>query len=265
MSRNAFSCCFYVPRTRGEQKQQSSRSCDLTFLTSHSTKSIFKSPISSGGRISSMTIPRRTIDFVDLLKLAKKNSAEIDTTVVKETSTENTPRPRRAHRRGVSFNPDVYVQETLHINDFSEEEICNAYWAKSDYPMMKKNMAITVRQLELGTYSGDSDQQCLRGLEHRQRKGSQLRKLNKMSGLCSVLDEQERQRIHGEENDEKIAKIYYGANMHCRMAACKLALSDQEEAMGLHDVTERFGATTISSPAESSARRFFKRRALIEV
>lgn len=213
-----------------------------------------------------MHVPCRTIDFVDLLNLAKRNSAEIDNAmIVKQTLTENHPRPQLTHSRRVSFNPDVYVQETLHINDFYEEEISNAYWSKSDYQMMKKNMAITVRQLELGTYSGDSDQQCLRGLEYRHRKGSQLRMLNKLSGLASVLDEQERQRIHGEEDDEKIANIYFGANMHCRMAACKSALSDQDEAMSLHDVTQRLGATTVSSPAERSHRRLFMKRAIIEV
>ena len=146
-----------------------------------------------------MPIPRQSIDFADLLQIGKVSSAEMDITVEKEISTA----PKvRTQSRGVSFNPDVYVQEIIHINDMCDEEVLNAFWSREDYYNIKVDFARTVKQLSMDTYSGDNNSQCSRGLEYRHRKGSQLRKLNKLSGLCSVLDEQERQRIRGEDDDE---------------------------------------------------------------
>lgn len=209
-----------------------------------------------------MPVPRQSIDFADLLQLGKVSSAEMDTTVVKEISTA----PKvQMHRRGVSFNPDVYVQEIIHINDMSDEEVFNAFWSREDYYNIKVDFARTAKQLSMDTYSGDNCSQCSRGLEYRHRKGSQLRKLNKLSGLCSVLDEQERQRIRGEDDDEKLSRVYYGANMHCRLTAHKIALEDQEVARVLHDLSQRIGDITLSvddACKQGRVRRFFKNNSM---
>lgn len=168
-------------------------------------------------------------DPINLVRVSSDpscSSAEMDTRAHKQT-------PRRAApRRGITWNEDVYVQETHHINDFTDEEIFLCWFDKRDYANMKMEFASTVKMITLGRFNGDTEEHCARGLEYRTREGAHKRKLNKLTALCAVLDEQERQRLHGEWSDEKISECYIRAGAKSQIVSHRLALLDEEFVHG---------------------------------
>jgi hypothetical protein len=202
-----------------------------------------------------VVIPRN--DF-NLLRIDSScSSSEIDSgaSKSKNSSSESlqaapAPRPRRR----VVFNRDVYVQETIHVNDYTDNEIDATWYTREDFKNQKAEFAITVRMLATDRYSGDDDIHCARGLEYRHREGAKLRQKNKLNGLMSVLEEQSRQQLVGEENDEKISKAYIQANYHCRHAALEMGLFDEDEVFGVIDDTS-YGSrsTSLISQANSTS------------
>ena len=164
------------------------------------------------------------IDLVLIGSIPSCSSAEMDTRVQKAHA---------ATRRGIIFNEDVYVQETHHINDFSDDEVFHYWFDKRDYQQMKIDFAPTVRLLSIRQLPVDSDEHCGRGLEYRTREGAQRRKLNKLTALCAVLDEQERQRLEGELSDHKLSKVYIRASASCRQMSHLMALQDEEDVHGV--------------------------------
>ena len=172
----------------------------------------------------------RSIDgSINLVRVGSTHScssAEMDARAHKSSSAKSGP------RRGISFNEDVYVQETHHINDFTDEEILRYWFAKRDYQKMKMDFTQTVKLISLGRFSGDTEEHCARGLEYRTREGSHKRKLNKLTALCAVLDEQEWQRHHVQWSDLRISQVYIDANSRCRQISYHLALQDEEFVHG---------------------------------
>ena len=89
---------------------------------------------------------RSTDGSVNLVRVDSTHScssAEMDARAHKPASTKAGP------RRGISFNEDVYVQETHHINDFTDEEILRYWFAKRDYQKMKIDFTTTVKLISL--------------------------------------------------------------------------------------------------------------------
>jgi len=172
-------------------------------------------------------------DFNLLRKDSACSASEIDSSVSKSTSSQALPVQGLAPpARRVVFNTDVYVQETIHINDYTDSEFDATWHTRQDLKDQKAEFAVTVRMIVDGRYFGDDEFHCARGLEFRHREGAKERQSNKLKGLMSVLVEQERQQIVGEENDEKIAQVFINANFHCRHAAHQMGLHDEEAVFG---------------------------------
>jgi hypothetical protein len=218
---------------------------------------------SSGDYINLQAMPsiRAIDDPINLVRVSSDpscSSAEMDTRAYKQT-----PRPA-APRRGITWNEDVYVQETHHINDFTDEEVFLCWFAKRDYSNMKMEFASTVKMISLGRFNGDTEDHCARGLEYRTREGAHKRKLNKLTALCAVLDEQERQRLSGEWSDETLSQCYIRANAHCRTTSYHMALHDEEVVHGAmlmepgneeYDNAEQSGGTTVTTARNKSSPR----------
>lgn len=151
-------------------------------------------------------------------------------------SSDEKKSPQHENKRNVTFFGQVRVFETIHRDDYTEEELVLAWYRKRDFTMIKAMFAGTVQQLANGTYQGDSDYETARGLEYRHREGAMRRKTNKLNALYAVLDEQERQWRKGYENDEELSAIFIKCNMHCRKAAHDLAVKDEEECRRLWSI-----------------------------
>lgn len=144
-------------------------------------------------------------------------------------------KPAKRERKRVTFKPRVSVRPTIHISEYSEEEMKDIWFCRSDFSVMKAAFAHTVRMISRGTYKGDDEDNCARGLEQRSRKGSLARRENKTNGLDAVLFEQRRQQHHGIVNAELIRQAYVKENVQCRLTSLKRGIRDQEEAVIIHE------------------------------
>jgi hypothetical protein len=144
---------------------------------------------------------------------------------IKTNNTPNTTTETR--KRKVSFFGGVQVRTTTHINDFTAVERSNCWYEKKDYALMKKQMMGTVHQLKIGSYKGDTNQQCARGLEYRVTIGAMLRRNNKIAGWEAVLGTQDLQFYDGKLNAQAIANAYMTVSRQCTISACITGLSDQ--------------------------------------
>jgi hypothetical protein len=89
-------------------------------------------------------------------------------------------------------------------------------------------MILRLRQ-SVRTDFGDTDNDCLRGLECRLKKNTLRRKKIILYGIMSVLGEQEEQDITGKYDARLIAQEYMSINCQCSSLAHKMALLDEAE------------------------------------
>jgi hypothetical protein len=132
--------------------------------------------------------------------------------------------------RKVKFNKFVLVRTVDHINDLSDEEICNSWYQKAEYRRIRACSVATVRKISYGTYHSDTDHSCSRGLEARTTLGLQIRKNHKLETLVAVLDEQERQRIENIRDDSVLAQASIEATASAISEARLRGLLDANEA-----------------------------------
>eukprot|EP00542_Grammatophora_oceanica_P013807 CAMPEP_0194027016 /NCGR_PEP_ID=MMETSP0009_2-20130614/1253_1 /TAXON_ID=210454 /ORGANISM="Grammatophora oceanica, Strain CCMP 410" /LENGTH=255 /DNA_ID=CAMNT_0038665943 /DNA_START=44 /DNA_END=809 /DNA_ORIENTATION=- len=160
-------------------------------------------------------------------------SAEIDTTSlpkVRYASPERQEVPKKAEKPKLRFNSEVYVMETIHVNDLTDEELDEYWFKREDYRMMKQSYAMTVKLVMHGRQLPPG--QTFRGLEYRIPDGARARQMNKLNGITAVLEEQERQRIVGKPDDMLVMRAYKKVGDKCLVAAQKLGLQDQTEIHG---------------------------------
>lgn len=171
-------------------------------------------------------------------------------------------------KRRITFYPGVSVRECLHINDFTDEEVFNAWYKRSDFSRIKQTFQIIVQKLASGTYTGDTDHETCRGLEYRHREGAMKRKANKLNGLMAVLDEQERQWTRGYDDDVAISDAIVAVSLKCSFSARMVAAKDEAEVRAMwptpveDEITEKVRDISIDgssgkrslSPAEDDER-----------
>lgn len=184
-----------------------------------------------------------TLQKTDIIgvELNRFSSAEIET---KSQSKEEQapPQPQQQQQqsksgRRIRFNTRVAVKETIHVNEYTDEELFLTWYRKSDFSKMKTSYAYIVQLLGAGRYQGDTDEMTSRGLEYRHREGAMKRKANKLNALYAVLDEQERQWSSGYESDETLRNIYLQHSTHCRHAAHAMGQRDEDECRRLCEET----------------------------
>ena len=155
------------------------------------------------------------------------------------TTTENVKKaiksaPKTVERRRVHFKETVSVRPITHVDNIPDEEIAAVWFSKKDFEDIKKSIATTLRLIAYGEFQGDDETHCVRGLEFRTRAGALERRENKWNCLNAVLDEQDRQKELGINNDKLLSQIYITENRLSRQASLKHGLHDQLEAMELH-------------------------------
>jgi hypothetical protein len=174
-----------------------------------------------------MIIPSKTDFMLEISNESTKSKANTSMTKIIQK------RSRKDDRR-IRFNDDVSVQETIHINDLSQSEIASTWYSTYEYKQIKEGVNSIVVAVNSGIYEGDSDTDCLRGLERRLKKNSIKRQKIRMYGMMVVLEEQEEQAISGNYNPNVIAKAYMFVSSQCLALAHKVALIDEVEA-NLHN------------------------------
>ena len=159
----------------------------------------------------------------------------------------------------VRFFQSLQFRETLHISNFTEEEIANTWFTSKECVQMKREEQQTLELLKSGAFNGDCDQHCARGLENRVRKGALERRLNREVARFTVLDEQDRQEYQLQHNPEAIAKAYIAACNHSMVAAYNVAVLDEIFASG-KDLPTHNGEKIIQKKRAGPLSRIFRRK-----
>lgn len=151
-------------------------------------------------------------------------------TTAESVKRSSTPAPKPIERRCVHFKETVSVRPIPHVDNIPADEVAAVWFCKKDFEDMKKSFATTLRLIAYGEFKADDAEHCARGLEFRTRAGALARRENKWNALNAVLDEQDRQRELGINNDKLLSQIYITENRLCRQSALELGRQDEEEA-----------------------------------
>jgi hypothetical protein len=170
-----------------------------------------------------MIIPSKSDRHVEISNASTKsrgNSSRI----------EQIPTQTGMKKRGnIRFHDIVTVQETIHINDLSYDEIENSWYSKREYKQIKEGVSAIVAAVQSGTYEGDTDKDCLHGLECRLKKNSLRRKKVILYGIMVVLGVQEEQDITGKYDARIIAQAYKSVSLQCLALSHKMGLIHEAE------------------------------------
>lgn len=128
-------------------------------------------------------------------------------------------------RKSVSFNEVVKAKKTIHIDNFTCDEI-RGYWYKpDDFEIMKRDVRFEANLLENDCLIEEAHnmRHSKRGLAMYTATGAKQRSESKRRGRSIVLEEQELQREEGSNDPEYIAEIYAAASKAARSAALAAA------------------------------------------
>ena len=136
--------------------------------------------------------------------------------------------PTRATRT-VSFSPDVHVKRTLHINNYSDDEITATWFNETDFQRIHQEISVTVQMMERSEPI-DHNKYCSRGLEFRTRVGAHQRLQNKVDARDAVLTEQDLQWNEDIDDPEMLADVYRDISRCCIVSAHMAGLFDEKMA-----------------------------------
>ena len=150
--------------------------------------------------------------------------------------------------KSVVFRPDVYIYRTIHINDYTDEEIRSTWY--NDREM--DNIVSECVEIISSSKRPESPSNCLRGLECRTKEGQRRRASTRFCAIDAVLDEQDIQWEKEERNPDKIRSNYMTHTRKCQKKAFRMGLEDEKEAMAIHRESE---SSSITKPPMRSLKK----------
>ena len=175
-----------------------------------------------------------------------------------EIHTENLIKQRpssQATKKCVTFFPKVFIQETIHITDYTLDEKATTWYTRQELAEVRDDILSTVRLISTGKYTGDTETLCARGCKSRCKSGNQTRQLNKLNAMTAVLEEQLHQQSTRKICQLRLSQVYKLANAHCRKEAILLGLSDNHAAKDVHDVITWTASATMPLHCISKEKR----------
>ena len=186
-----------------------------------------------------------------LVASASHSASATTTTTTTTTVTGKAPSPKKFQNK-VSFFESVRVKKTLHINDYTQDEIDATWYNEMEVATIRFNTKLFVQEMESTKkkkkknccklqhqhqqqqHEEDDEEEetetTARGLECRTKLG-QKRKftLRRMSQLI-VLDEQYRQFVMDEIDPDYLALLYKQSCEQCVLEARQLGEQDERSA-----------------------------------
>jgi len=179
---------------------------------------------------SQIIVKRKLINMARLFfldRLCKRRQS------LQSSKTERTEETAAVSTRKVSFREARSI-DTIHLTDYSNEEVEGTWYSSKDIKKMKAEANSTALELSMGMMSLNSDDpdddpdHCARGLEPRMPYSSMKRDQTKAMAVQVVLDEQSLQQEDGIPHPEWIANAYAGVAKACRHEALGRARLDEE-------------------------------------
>ena len=153
-------------------------------------------------------------------------------------------------QRSITFNETVRVQPTLHVRDFTKSELRTTWYSQEEIASIRQQTKDMMKMLQRAQESqklGNKHRQediinkyCIRGLEHRTRKGMKAKATSRMMGWDAVLNEQERQKEFGvggrqHHDEESIAHLYKQTTTYAIAMALQRAKEDEEYVLSSNE------------------------------
>ena len=132
-------------------------------------------------------------------------------------------------KKSVSFLPSVLVYRTLHINDYTDEEV-EKTWYDGDEMADIVNKCVEI----IASLDNMSSEDCFRGLEVRTPEAQKKRTTHRFCAIDTVLGEQESQWQNQEDDIQKIRQCYMAYSKVSEAEAYRVGLLDAEEAMTIY-------------------------------
>lgn len=135
--------------------------------------------------------------------------------------------------KSVAFNEKVAAKKTIHINDYTDEEVHACWYTHQENEIIKSESLLESSALLESEAADDDDygKNCFRGLEHYIKPIAEQRLAHKDAALCAVLEEQELQREEGSFDPEYIAEIYENIASLSGVKSRITGLNDRLEAI----------------------------------
>ena len=166
----------------------------------------------------------------------------------------------KREKKCVSFHPDCTVMNTLHLNDYTDQEMRDCWYSCMEFRHIRKEARTTVKYLLSGgddesvasssslsfsssscsssssssTVRNEEEEHCARGLEYCSPQLRELRIQVKIVAREAVLDEQEYQLLVGVADPERLSQVYKDQTAESKHAAALLGKSDEYVARQLY-------------------------------
>lgn len=158
-------------------------------------------------------------------------------------------------KKSVTFQPNVLMYRTMHINNFTDKEIHNTWYNDRE---MRDIVADSVKTISLmngkgGSFSSSTTTTlCLRGLECRTPEGQKRRASNRFCAFDAVFEEQDEQWEGGENDMNKIRSHYRLYSKSSHEEAHGIGLEDAEEATIIYRESDSCSleSSTVTQPSK---------------
>jgi hypothetical protein len=165
---------------------------------------------------------------LDSLLVARKNYV-LSTSY--RSSVKSARSKRRGVRRNVMFSDEGHDSQEYEM--YSYDEALEAWYQCGDYEAMKSGFEFTIFMMDAGCPEKvEDDEHTCRGLEKRCEEGQWKRHERKRHYYDVVLDEQERQWDHQEDDQEKISQLSVEVNAESLMEAYDFGVFDEIAVYG---------------------------------
>jgi hypothetical protein len=167
----------------------------------------------------------------------------------------------KASRSSVYFYPNVTVKPTLHICNYTKEEVESCWHKGNDIIKIKINIGRTLRKMA-DCQPLDGKKHCTRGLESGTKDGSEQKCLNRKRAIGAVLILCRAQKEEGRRilDEHMLAAVYKKFSHQCKMAAHLAGLADQDVAQALSGSQDSCGRSGSSKPRIHMTRERSQKR-----
>jgi hypothetical protein len=151
----------------------------------------------------------------------------LPSTTTTTTSILSRPQPKKS----VSFLSFLKAITVLHINDYTEKEIENTWFSRTEYMVIRSDITRALVEMKQNhqeapaarRLSQDKHWFCPCGPEGKERK-----RRVRHHAIAAVLDQQELQRKEGRYEPDLLAQVYNSVTRRCHEAARMMGAREEE-------------------------------------
>jgi hypothetical protein len=149
----------------------------------------------------------------------------------------NTPGTTRKTTTGksVSFKPMAHAKNTLHIINYTEEEVKACWYTREEENDRRRHADLTVKAIQQNVYLfEEEDEYCIRGLEQKIPVLARSMYRSRRRALIVVFDEQIRQWQADKDCAYLIAEKHQACSQKCCKDAHRRGLDDEKAANAIY-------------------------------